>query len=66
MSTHTRPAGNDRIVYYREMAAAAAGGAHRAATPEIRMTYLDLAKAWSALADAAEKFSEDDVGPIMS
>ena len=60
MSTHAKAESRDRAAYYRDMANAAMGGAEQAATPEIRLTYLDLAKAWNALAEAVERVSDDE------
>jgi hypothetical protein len=46
-----------RIRYYRDMAAAAMQHATNAATPDIKHTYIELALSWKALAAAATKFA---------
>ena len=51
----------DRVQYYREMAAAAMEHARLAAAPEIKQTYVDLAHSWNALAQAAVRFARDAV-----
>lgn len=49
----------ERIAHYRKMAVSAAEGASSAATPDIRETYLYLARSWTALAQSVERFASD-------
>src|SRR5262245_45887977 len=48
-----------RIQYYKDMAAAAMKHASTTATPEMKNTYIELAQSWNALADAATRFATD-------
>jgi hypothetical protein len=54
----------ERAVKYRLLAVEAEELAARSAFPDVRLSYLSLAKSWCALADEAEQWAER-IGPMQ-